>query len=526
MPGASVVRSTLTAAVCVAGMVAGAAPGALAAPAAPSPGAQGLGDSLFPALGNGGYDALSYDFALAFGTESTSPVSGTVTMVATATQALSSFSLDYAGSGSGPVLVNGAPSTVASTGEKLVITPKRALPAGRAFVVSLTGFVTAPGLYDPDDPASTDFFAAPSGTVVAAQPNFAHYAFPVNDHPLDKALYTFRLTAPTSETAVANGALVGKSTRNGATTWTYLQRQPMAAELIQLAVGDYDVIERKPSAGVKLRDVVARPVRDRVEPAISEVGRQMKWVTNQLGAYPFDVYGSLVTDEPVGFALETQTLSMYGPDWFYDDEGDLPAPYWAPTMVHELAHQWFGDSVSPSDWADIWINEGHATWYEALFAQSEDDATPGYFDEYIGLASFDEMAEVIYNLGDRYRDRFGPVGTPASGAVEDVFSPNSYYGGFLVLYALRQEIGKVAFEKLERTYVSRYKGQTRSTADFVALASQIARRDLKPFMDAWLYSATTPPMPGQPDWQVLPVVPAAVARGVAAPDPLPVPTRR
>ena len=525
MPGVAAVRRTLTGAVCAALLAVATAPGAATA-AAPSPGGQGVGDSLFPALGNTGYDAVSYDFALTFGAESSSPVSGTVTMVATATKALSSFSLDYAGTGSGKVLVNGQPAAVTATGEKLVITPRRPLLAKLPFVVSLTGYVTGAGAYNEDDPASTAFYAAPSGTVAAGQPNFAHYAFPVNDHPLDKALYTFRLTAPVGETAVANGVLLNKSTSKGKTTWTYLQRQPMASELIQLAVGDYDVVDRKSVGGVKLRDVVARPVKARVEPALAELPRQFKWLTGQLGAYPFDTYGSLVTDESVGFALETQTLSMYDTDWFYTEEdGDYPAPYWAPTMVHELAHQWWGDSVSPSDWADIWVNEGHATWYEALFAQSEDNATPGYFDEYIGLESFDAMAERIYALADRYRANYGPVGTPASGDVNDVFSPNSYYGGFLVLYALRQEIGKTAFEKVERTYVSRYKGQTRSTADYIALASEIAKRDLRPFLTAWLYGTTTPPMPGHPEWTVLPVTPAAVARGVAAPD-LPVKARR
>lgn len=514
MSARSAARRLLAVALAGAGL---AAPPAFAAP--PSPGAPSLGDSLFPELGNGGYDALAYDFALTFGSEPTDPVGGTVTMAANATQALSSFSLDYGGAGSGTVRVNGQPAKVVSTGEKLLITPRRALPARRPFVVTLAGFVATPSAYDEADPTSTDFYATPSGTAVAAQPNFAHYAFPVNDHPLDKAAYTFRLTAPVGETAVANGVLARTSTRRGLTTWTYVQRQPMASELLQIAVGEYDVVDRGRRAGVPLRDVIARGLRERVEPALSQVGRQMEWITPKLGRYPFDVYGSLLTDEIVGFALETQTLSLYDTAWFFDEEGDLPAPAWAPTMVHELAHQWWGNAVSPSDWSDIWLNEGHATWYEALFAQDESQTQQGYFEEYIGLADFDAMAERIYALGDRYRARYGPVGTPASGAVEDVFSPNSYYGGFLVLYALRQEIGEAAFAKLERTYVSRYNGQTRGTGDYIALASEVAGRDLEPFLKDWLYGTTTPAMPGHPEWEVLPVVPAALARGVAAPEP-------
>lgn len=507
--------------------------GSLAAPPAPpSPGAQSIGDSLFPTLGNGGYDALAYDFNLTFGADPAGPVKSTVTVAATATQALSSFSLDYAGTGSGGVWVNGQPAKVVRTADKLVITPRKALPAKLPFVVSLTGYVTGPRAYDPEDSTSTAFFAGATGTAVAAQPAYAHYAFPVNDHPIDKAVYTFRITAPATQKAVANGALLGKQTKQGQTTWTYLQRQPLAAELIQLAVGNYDVVDRGRLAGVKVRDVIPPSLKPRVDPAFAKVGDHLSFVQGKLGKYPFDVYGSLLVDDNIGFALETQTLSIYGPEWFIDPETgeDNPAAWWEPTMVHELAHQWWGDSVSPTDWSDIWVNEGHATWYEALFAQREEDASPGYFNEYIGLSSFDEMAEVIYSLGDRYRAAYGPVGMPLSGADEDVFSRNSYYGGFLVLYALRQEIGTAKFEKLEREYVTKYAGQSRGTADYIALASKIAGRDLGPFLKSWLYETTTPPMPGHPDWAVLPVEPpTAQARGIApaaAADPLPDPSHK
>lgn len=513
--------------------------GIAAAPAAaqaapPTPGAQSIGDSLFPTLGNGGYDALAYDFELTFGADPSGPVQSRVTLAATAKQALSSFSLDYAGTGSGGVWVNGQPAKVERTAEKLIVTPRRALPAKLPFVVTLSGYVTGPRPYDPEVSGSTAFFAGPTGTAVAAQPAYAHLAFPVNDHPIDKAAYTFRLTAPAGKTAVANGVLLDKRTKRGQTTWTYLQRQPLASELIQIAVGDYELVDRGRLAGVKVRDLLVPATKATVEPAFAKVGDHLAFVQGKLGKYPFDLYGSLVVDDDIGFALETQTLSVYSPSWFIDGETgeDTPPPYWEPTMVHELAHQWFGDSVSPRDWSDIWLNEGHATWYEALFAQREADAQPGYFEEYIGLASFEEMAEVIYNLGDRYRDAYGPVGTPASGADEDVFSRNSYYGGFLVLYALRQEIGAAKFEQLERTWVSKYEGQSRGTADFIALASKVAGRDLAPFLNAWLYETTTPPMPGHPDWTVDPVpapAPSAESRtALAAPagDPLPEPGHR
>lgn len=534
VPSASGQRTTALAAIALGSVAFAAPPAALAAP--PSPGPQSIGDSLFPTLGNGGYDAIAYDFNLTFGADPAGPVKSTVTLAATATQALSSFSLDYAGSGSGGVFVNGQPAKVVAQDGKLVITPKRALPARRPFVVTLQGFVTGPRAYDPNDETSTAFFAGPTGTAVAAQPANAHFAFPVNDHPLDKAAYTFRLTAPAGQSAVASGALIDKRTKKGQTTWTYLQRQPLAAELIQIAVGSYDIVDRGRLAGVKVRDVIPPSLRSRVEPAFARVGDHLQFVQGKLGRYPFDTYGSLLIDDNVGFALETQTLSLYGPEWFIDpDTGeDHPPAWWEPTLVHELAHQWWGDSVSPKDWSDIWINEGHATWYEASFAQREEEREPGYFQEYLGVDDFEDAARVIYSLGDRYRAAYGPVGAPRSGASEDLFSRQAYYGGFLVLYALRQEIGVAKFEKLEREYVTRYEGQSRGTDDFIALASKVAGRDLGPFLGRWLDDTTMPPMPGHPDWTVLPVeepAPAAaesrsVAPGTPAGDPLPDPRHK
>ncbi len=491
----------------VAAAALGGVPTASAAPA--SPGGQSIGDSLFPTLGNTGYDALHYDLDLSFGAESTDPVTGTVTLGAVATKALSNFSLDYGGTATGVVFVNGASAAFTRVGEKLVVTPRRALPKGQPFVVTLRGFVTSPRAFDPDDPTSVAFLAGPSGTAMLGQTQYAHYAWPSNDHPADKASFTFRLDAPSSETAVASGVLAGKRSRAGRTTWSYLQRQPMATELVQVAVGDYDVIDRGEHEGVALRDVTLRSGTAELEPKLAVVASQLDWLVEKLGPYPFDVYGSFVGDQEVGFALETQTLSYFDASLFADE----PEGYWKPTMMHELAHQWIGNSVAPKDWADIWNNEGHATWYETTWA-----AENGYLEDDTGIADFDALLKRIYELGDQYRADYGPVAEPLSGSDADVFSSQSYYGGLLVLYALRQEIGTPAFERLERQWVTKYRGKSASTQDYVALASKVAGRDLKPFLDAWLYGMTTPPMPGHPDWTVEPVEPAAGARsaGVAA----------
>jgi aminopeptidase N len=160
--------------------------------------------------------------------------------------------------------------------------------------------------------------------------------------------------------------------------------------------------------------------------------------------------------------------------------------------VHELAHQWFGNSVAPAAWSDVWLNEGHATWYEVL-SQVDIDAPDVV-----------EQVRQLYGLGDLFRQFFGPVASPLSGDPVDVFNPNVYGGGALVLFALRQQVGDAAFRAIEREWVRAFRARSASSADFIATASRVSGQDLTAFLTAWLYDTHTPAMPGHPDWVVDP----------------------
>ncbi|WP_416976018.1 M1 family aminopeptidase, partial [Streptomyces sp. 4F14] len=134
---------------------------------------------------------------------------------------------------------------------------------------------------------------------------------------------------------------------------------------------------------------------------------------------------------------------------------------------HELAHQWFGDSVSPRTWSDLWLSEGHATWYEALYAAETADRP------------LEARMKAAYAASDRWRAAGGPPAAPkapAAGKKNGIFRPNVYDGAALILYALRQEIGRQAFERLERLWVRRHQDGVASTADFVALAEEVSGR--------------------------------------------------
>ena len=485
----------------------GAVTPAYAAGGRATPGSAGLGDRLYPLLGNGGYDVRNYDLSLTYPRKDPQQtITGDVRITAVATQNLSRFDLDFGGGSVAQVTVDGRPAAYARTGDELVITPRHALADGEIFDVTVAGFTATPIVANADSPVG--FVTTPDGTVLAGQPDSAHKLFPSNDHPRDKATYTITLTAPAGWTAVANGSLVRSRAHDGYVSSTYREAKPMASELVQVAVGDFVVQSRPAVNGVPIRDVVPARLAAKLLPAADVERSQVAWMASKVGPYPFEDYGSLVIDADLGFALETQTLSLYDTGLF-----GAPAYILDPIMAHELAHQWFGDSVAPWSWSDVWQNEGHATWYELQYAEET-----GVFAQYTGFATPEDLFKAVYSLGDKWRASYGPVARPASSAsVWDVFNNNVYEGGALALYALRQEIGVNRFEQLERAWVSVYRGKSASTDNFIALASKVSHRDLRAFLGAWFYGTTTPPMPGHPDWTVAPVpTTAAAARAQAS----------
>jgi aminopeptidase N len=478
-------------------LIAAAAFAALTTPASASPGAAGLGDRLFPKLGNGGYDVQHYDVALNYATAAPAQgIDGTVTITAKATQPLSRFDLDFAGDGAGSVSVNGEPARFSRSGQELVITPARSLPKGKRFVVTVANYTAHPRKPSGSDLLANAFIVTPDGSATVGQPAGAHVFLPSNDHPRDKATFTFRFDVPEGETAVANGELTSQTTANGRTQYVYEEREPMATELIQLAVGSYKVIDRGDHDGVHVRDVIAPSLEPLLADKLPVEIDQLAWLKSRFGDYPFSTYGSFVINAVLGASLETQTLSIFDRQVFRSGLKN-----WPTTMLHELSHQWFGDSVSPREWSDVWLNEGHATYYEWSYGAEHGDlrAAAGVSDSFTGAMKY------YYGQGDVYRRRIEPVAKPKGGDFRHLFSSQQYAGGAVVLYALRQKVGEATFKRIEREWVKRYAGKSASTADYVGLAAQVSHDDgVKPFLRDWLYGTKTPPMPGHADWKVQP----------------------
>jgi aminopeptidase N len=476
-PAAAVVAlaAVALAAVTLAGACTGTRAGGRPAPSASTgppvfrPGGEGIGDPYFPTHGNGGYDAKHYTLRVKYD-PATDRLSGTAAIEATATSDLSRFNLDLSGLTVREVLVDDRDARYARDGAELVVTPPAGLRRGATFTVEVTydgtpAAASQPGL------GATGFLHTPDGAFAMGQPESAATWYPVNDHPRDKATYTIAITAPADVAAISNGVRTGTTDVAGWTTSTWEVRRPMASYLSTLAIGDYVVAERV-HRGKPVLTAVARSLGDGEAAAAMERTTEVAdFLATRFGPYPFDTYGGIVVDDRrVAFALETQTRPIYAAGFFAAGSG-------MTVVAHEIAHQWFGDSVSLSRWQDIWLNEGFATYAQWLWAEHDDGpSVQRQFDiEYNGLRSW--------------------AAGPGDPGRNDLFGPHVYQRGAMTLHALRRAVGDEDFFRILRTWATDKRDGNVTTDEFIALAERLSGESLRPLFAAWLYGMTRPAKP-------------------------------
>ena len=452
----------------------------------PAPAPLGVGDRLFPELGNPGYDVRAYDIHFDYSGDNTEPLRARTTIEADVTAAggLPRFNLDFASGKVQSVRVDGHAAQHRDVNEDLVVTPAEPVRRGERMRVEIRH--TSPTA----NAAKGGWIRTEDGLAMANQADAAHRVFPGNDHPSDKARFTFRVSAPSTLTVAAGGELTGRKRNGAGTEWTYRLAHPMATELAQVSIGRSHVRRTKGPHGLPLRDVMPRADRKRLEPWLARTPAQLVWLERRLGRYPFETYGLLIADAETGFELETQTLSLFEKKLFTDAAS--PAWYQESIMVHEAAHQWFGDSVSPHRWDDLWLNEGNATWYEWLYAAERSGP------------SLTSRVRDAYKNSDSWRKKFGPparLHAARPGDKTDIFRKSVYDGSAVVLFALREKIGAVAFNRLQREWVALHRDGNASTNDYIALADKVSGKNLTAFLKDWLYGKKTPPMPDHPSWR-------------------------
>ncbi|GHH26452.1 M1 family metallopeptidase [Streptomyces rubradiris] len=441
---------------------------AIAASAPPTQGAPGIGDPYFPRLGNGGYDARHYDLDVAYA-PGTGRLDGRTTLTARATHTLSSFDLDLQKLEITRVEVNGRRARFTRDGDEVTVTPRRALPKGRDFTVSVTyGGIPEP-LGGPIVFGSEyGWMKTPDGVFVACQPNAASTWFPSSDHPADKATYDIRIKAPEGLTAVSNGRLVSTYDKGGSTYTHWRESKPMATYLATATIGKFDVRTGRTPGGIPVYVAIDPALKSAVDVDVYGVTSAVTDYWSQVfGPYPFEETGAIVDDMPrAGFSLEVQSKPAYS------------AVRNETTIVHELAHQWFGDSVSVARWNDIWLNEGFATYAQWLW------------DEHQGTRSAHDAFRAGYD--SRPADSAFWQVRPGAPERDTMFASAVYQRGAMTLQMLRERIGDPAFFRLLPTWTRLHRYGNASTADFVRLAERVSGRQLDDLFDTWLFTAGKP----------------------------------
>jgi len=428
-------------------------------------------DPYLPDNGNFGYRVSRYELELEYKVAS-NRLAGTATITAVALASLQTFTLDLAdGMGVSKVTVNGRrPAIFAASDGKLRIRLNSPLPAGSAMTIT----VRYGGTPRPIRTiwGEVGFEELSNGALVAGQPNGSPTWFPCDDHPSSKASYRIQISTESPYYAVAPGDLVSKRVRAGQTIWTYEQPEPTSTYLATLQIGMYDLV-RLPKAPVRMQAAVPGRLQSHFDHDFGRQPAMMKLFIKLFGPYPFSAgYTVVVTDDPLEIPLEAQGVSIFGANHC---DGDRRSER---LIAHELAHQWFGNSVTARRWRDIWLHEGFACYAEWLWSEHSGGRTAAQ------LAHQHHQRLLVAPQNLLLSDP-GP---------RDMFDDRVYKRGALTLHALRGAIGDDKFFALLRDWTGRYRHGTVVTDDFTGLAAEYTDSSLRPLWQAWLYSTRVPPL--------------------------------
>ncbi|HET8879653.1 MAG TPA: M1 family metallopeptidase [Arthrobacter sp.] len=459
----------------------------------PAPRTGSLPDPYTPGHGSADYRVSRYDLHLDYRV-ATNFLTAQVTISGTAEVPLTSILLNLSGLRVLKVRVDGGrPARFIQRAGRLVVNLARPLPQGQDFTVDIR-YEGRPGpLRGNWDEVGWEELT--DGVLVAGQPTGAPSWFPCNDHPSRKASFGFTVTVDANYRVVCNGALVARHAKASRETWVYEQAEPMATYLATVQIGRYAMV---PLAGTasggsagstgagSQADPGAAPVPQFVaapvalmapaQAALSRQGHMMAAFEGFFGPYPFGAYTVVVPDDDLEIPLEAQSLSIIGPN-------HLDQTWNSQRLIaHELAHQWFGNSVTAESWKDIWLHEGFACYAEWLWSEVSGQGTAASR----ARAARQVLAALPQDL---------PVGDPGP---ELMFDDRVYKRGALALHALRTSLGDQHFFDLLRAWTARNRFGSVSTADLADLADELRPpgpgQDAATVLRPWLYDGGLPPV--------------------------------
>lgn len=442
-----------------------------------------IGDPFYPGIGNGGYDVQHYDLDLDVNLN-TGSITAIAVITAVATQDLSAFNLDFNGFTIQHILIDGLQVEYERSRAELTMIPNAPIENEQAFEVEIAYQGVPPNSQNPT--FAEGWVQYGSGIYVASEPAGARNWYPVNDHPLDKATYTIAITVPEPYVAASNGRLIDTQfRRDGTRTYLWDNAEPTASYLVTVQIAEFAMQSYYTDDGLLIRNFFPVNIAEDAEAIFSQTDEMIAYFETVFGPYPFEVYGVVVVNINLSFALETQTLSMFGRDIVVEQTGRRTGNQ--GIIAHELTHQWFGNSVSPATWRDIWLNEGFATYGELLWTEHT-----------LGIADRDETISNWYatlNNPDFISSAIAAPGSPPGNEINELFNPSVYLRGALTLHALRLTVGDARFFRILRTYAERFAYGNATTEDFIQVAQEISGMNLQDFFQAWLYEKPLPAIP-------------------------------
>jgi aminopeptidase N len=426
-------------------------------------------DEYLPKNGDPGYQVSRYELELEYKV-SINRLSGTATITAVTLTELHQLTLDLSSALSvSKVSVNGkrAEQFSCRSGKlRIRLTSKLASGAALSIVVRYGGSPRPLRTLWGD----VGFEELSDGALVAGQPNGAASWFPCNDHPSAKAAFRIQISTESRYRVVANGELVSRRARASQTVWTYEQPEPTSTYLITLQIGVYELAQlaRTP---VLIRAALPERLRRDFDHDFARQPQMMELFAELFGPYPLaSGYTVVVTDDPLEIPLEAQGISIFGANHC---DGTRASER---LIAHELAHQWFGNSVTARRWRDIWLHEGFACYAEWLWS------------EHSGGPSADE-------LGGRYHKQLREKSQDlllTDPGPRNMFDDRVYKRGALTLHALRGQLGDDNFFALLKDWTTRHRHGTAVTEEFTGLAADYSGESLRPLWDAWLYAKEVP----------------------------------
>ena len=439
-------------------------------------GARSAGDRLFPGIGNGGYDARHYDLTLAYDS-TTKLLQGTAAIDAAALKNLSEYSLDLLGMPVSSVLVDGRQASFKLEPGKLIVTPPAGIPLGASFTTTVTYANPVVAYTDPDG-SSEGWVPTSDGAFVVNEPVGSMSWFPNDNVPSDKATYDLHVTVAGTHEVLGSGNLLSNTPNaDGTRTWHWREDSPMASYLVTATNGEFDFTQDG-STYYGLDSSYTAPQKVAMTSRLTQTPSILSFHAGFLGTpYPFTASGGVIDKSSVGYALETQTKPMYA----VSSSADPTSPPLS-TISHELAHQWFGDDVSPATWSDIWLNEGPAEFMSWLWQERSGN----------GPLTTKQQFDTAY--ANPAMDWSVPPAAPPTAA--DMFNTDAMYTrGAMTMEALREIMGEDKFKTVLASYLAAHRYGNASTRQFIDLMkaeSGVDAGQLDIFFREWLYGTEKP----------------------------------